>query len=409
MSKFYIAEILVLILLMEIASAGTSYVHANGQTIAKINDTGVYHIHSDHIGSTTAITNEAGEVVEEQKNLPFGELISGSEKYGFTSKELDETGLQYFGARYYYPKIGRFTQVDPTRQDFSSYIYTANNPLNRIDPDGKFWFLTGCASGCGKRKVDYSETIRVDYSKLSYGWVIQGKAKDCSVLAALAATLDTPEGRPPLLNALKEYGKTRRLKLPGTDKAVDLILPEDYPRDAFSPTDWVVAFQIAYLKHHDNRAFSSRFFNNGFKNAFSRFFSYGFIINEPLEAFTGAEVIHHHIKEYGSVDEFWDEFLEIIKINSNPETNIIPIIIGTKDNLQLSSYSQIQSKHAYNLKAYTYHQPSKQYLFFLDASRGSDSGGYTIQVGENDLKEAMGDYATVKIRKNGKWVMKEKR
>jgi len=139
MSKFYIAEILVLILLMEIASAGTSYVHANGQTIAKINETGVYYYHSDHLGSKSAITNEAGKVVEEQTNLPFGEKISGSEKYGFTGKEHDETGLQYFGARYYLPGIGRFLTSDAAMDGMNWYSYVANNPLTRVDPDGRSW------------------------------------------------------------------------------------------------------------------------------------------------------------------------------------------------------------------------------------------------------------------------------
>jgi len=93
MNKFVLAGILVL-MLMGIASAGgTSYVYANGQRIAKVNESGVYYYHPDHLGSTSAITDSDGEVVEEQVNLPFGEPISGSEKYGFTGKEHDETGL----------------------------------------------------------------------------------------------------------------------------------------------------------------------------------------------------------------------------------------------------------------------------------------------------------------------------
>jgi len=84
-----------ILLLAGIASGGTSYVQANGQSIAKINDTGVFYYHPDHLGSTSAITNSDGIVIEEQVNLPFGQLISGSEKYGFTGKEFDETELNY--------------------------------------------------------------------------------------------------------------------------------------------------------------------------------------------------------------------------------------------------------------------------------------------------------------------------
>jgi len=139
LSKFYLAGILALLLVGIASASRTSYVHANGQTIAKINDTGVYYYHPDNVGSTSAMTNNQGEVIEEQTNLPFGELISGSERYDFTGKELDDTGLQYFGARYYLPLTGRFLAIDPALQDFSSYAYAGNNPLTRVDPNGTLW------------------------------------------------------------------------------------------------------------------------------------------------------------------------------------------------------------------------------------------------------------------------------
>jgi len=123
-------------LLLSSASA-TSYVHANEQLLAKVNDSGVYYHHPDHLGSTSAVTNGAGDLVEEQVNLPFGQLLTGEERYGFTGKELDETELNYFGARYYSPLTGRFLTVDPALQDFSSYAYAGGNPLTRVDPDGR--------------------------------------------------------------------------------------------------------------------------------------------------------------------------------------------------------------------------------------------------------------------------------
>jgi len=133
MHKLYIVGIL---LLLSGAVAGTSYVQANGQTIAKINETGTYYYHPDHLGSTSAMTDSKGDVVEEQVNLPFGEVVSGSEKYGFTGKELDETGLQYFGLRFYSPEIGRFITADPLKDGINWYSYARNNPLRFIDPTG---------------------------------------------------------------------------------------------------------------------------------------------------------------------------------------------------------------------------------------------------------------------------------
>jgi len=137
-SRTYVIAILLLCHILFLAGivSADSYVYANGQTIAKINESGVFYYHSDNIGSTSAITDQDGAVVEEQKNLPFGEIISGDEKYGFTSKEHDETGMQYFGLRFYNPTIGRFITVDPVKDGVNWYGYARNNPLKFIDPTG---------------------------------------------------------------------------------------------------------------------------------------------------------------------------------------------------------------------------------------------------------------------------------
>ncbi len=69
----------------------------------------------------------------------------------FTLKERDnETGLDYFEARYYASTQGRFTSVDPENyqamldptdpQSWNGYSYVNNNPLGRTDPDGKGWW-----------------------------------------------------------------------------------------------------------------------------------------------------------------------------------------------------------------------------------------------------------------------------
>jgi len=127
-----------ILLLLSGAVAGTSYVQANGQTIAKINESGVFYYHHDHLGSTSAITNSDGDIVEEQVNLPFGELISGNERYGFTGKELDfSIGLMYYGARYYLPEIGRFITSDAAMDGMNWYIYAKGNPLTFLDPTGR--------------------------------------------------------------------------------------------------------------------------------------------------------------------------------------------------------------------------------------------------------------------------------
>ena len=79
--------------------------------------------------------------------MPFGESMAEqkaggySTKYRFTGKEVDEeTGLYYFGARYYDPRISLWYGVDPRTEkypNFSSYTYTFNNPIKFVDPDGR--------------------------------------------------------------------------------------------------------------------------------------------------------------------------------------------------------------------------------------------------------------------------------
>jgi len=65
------------------------------------------------------------------------------EKYKYTGKEQDATGLYYYGARYYDPVIGRFITRDPVKgnimnpQTLNPYVYCLNNPLKYIDPNGE--------------------------------------------------------------------------------------------------------------------------------------------------------------------------------------------------------------------------------------------------------------------------------
>src|SRR6267378_1744009 len=73
-----------------------------------------------------------------------------------TQKERDnETGLDYFGARYYSSTQGRFTSVDPENagavpmnpQSWNAYSYSLNNPLRFIDPDGLRWAQAAVEGG----------------------------------------------------------------------------------------------------------------------------------------------------------------------------------------------------------------------------------------------------------------------
>ena len=107
-----------------------------------------FFYHSDHLGSTSYITDDKANITQYDAYLPYGELLvdehSSSEDlpYKFNGKQFDEeTGLYYYGARYMNPVISLWYGVDPMQEKspfISTYVYTFNNPVHFIDPNGKW-------------------------------------------------------------------------------------------------------------------------------------------------------------------------------------------------------------------------------------------------------------------------------
>jgi len=126
-----------------------------------------YWLHPDHLGSGSVITNQAGATTNWYEYMPFGELLMEQSNYEYNNlykyngKELDEaTGLYYYGARYYDPKTSVWLSVNPLAVynpvietefygdgqhnggvfysgNLNPYIYTYQNPIRYIDPNGK--------------------------------------------------------------------------------------------------------------------------------------------------------------------------------------------------------------------------------------------------------------------------------
>ncbi|MBV9301224.1 MAG: HNH endonuclease [Acidobacteriaceae bacterium] len=129
------------------------------------------YLSSDHLGSTRLVTDQNANVIARHDYLPFGEEIPGSlpgrsSTWGaadnvnqkFTGKERDaETGLDYFGARYFSGALGRFASADEPLSDehaenpqsWNLYTYVRNNPLRSVDPTGKACLDGGSAASCG--------------------------------------------------------------------------------------------------------------------------------------------------------------------------------------------------------------------------------------------------------------------
>ena len=102
--------------------------------------------HPDHLGSTSYITDAIGEATQFVYYKPYGESLidehatSFESPWKFNGKELDsETGLYYYGARYYEPTLALWYGVDALAEKYPNiggYVYCAENPVKLVDVDG---------------------------------------------------------------------------------------------------------------------------------------------------------------------------------------------------------------------------------------------------------------------------------
>ncbi|MBI3658546.1 MAG: hypothetical protein HY232_19245 [Acidobacteria bacterium] len=108
----------------------------------------VAYYHTDHLGSVRMITDSQGAVISVHDYFPYGEdtTPTPNNRLKFTGQLRDqESGLDYFGARYYGSVLGRFVSSDAVRNDshpgnpqsWNRYAYGRNNPLRFIDPTGE--------------------------------------------------------------------------------------------------------------------------------------------------------------------------------------------------------------------------------------------------------------------------------
>jgi RHS repeat-associated protein len=161
---------------------------------------GVYYILTDHLGSSSLTTNSFGNMTERTEYYPYGSVAATASNqdignhYKFTGKEADaENNLQYFGARYYDNRVGKFTSVDPAMlilhdpqllknmngrtlydwlsnpQSLNGYSYSTNNPIIYIDPDGKIGEGFGRYMAGGQRQISSFLHQAADYTTSNGG------------------------------------------------------------------------------------------------------------------------------------------------------------------------------------------------------------------------------------------------
>ena len=144
---------------------------------AKAEET-LHFIHQDHLGSTSIVTNETGDVIDKQVYYPYGgtrQIDTNSQintngqtierQYTSQVSDEDDTGLYYYNARYYNPNIAKFTQADTANDGLNRYAYVANNPVKFIDPSGH----QGCVDCHSTQNFESVENIPEWYTRALVG------------------------------------------------------------------------------------------------------------------------------------------------------------------------------------------------------------------------------------------------
>lgn len=189
------------------ATANTTFYQANGEIVAQKNPDGtITYNNTDHLGSNSVITDSAGALVEKTTYAPFGEVMSGgtTAKFQYTGQEKDqETGLNYYDARYYDPHLQRFTQPDTytqnvyNPQDLNEYSYVLNNPVRYTDPTGHFIQILIILAAYAEIDAADPNTqldmmgVSDAYSDLKKNNSFENRV-GLGIAVALAATPDTP-------------------------------------------------------------------------------------------------------------------------------------------------------------------------------------------------------------------------
>ncbi len=139
----------------------------------------ISYYHPDHLGSSSVLTDFSGAKIQQIAYLPYGKEKSPLDFtkflpiHRFTGQiKDDETGLNFYNARYYDAELGRFTQADsvvPDPEDpqaLNRYSYVYNNPLKYSDPTGHIPYLPGILQGLAQ----YNQSFFSSYFRPQIDW-----------------------------------------------------------------------------------------------------------------------------------------------------------------------------------------------------------------------------------------------
>jgi len=156
-----------------------------------------YYYHCDYLGNIREVVDANGNVVQVNNYYPFGSPYCDTsaskapelQPYKYNGKELDLMhGLNTYdyGARQYNPVVPIWDRVDPLCEKYyntSPYAYCGNNPVNRVDPNGKEWGIIPNKNGgtiyanvelringnLGEKIIEmYKKAINVEFNRMIF-------------------------------------------------------------------------------------------------------------------------------------------------------------------------------------------------------------------------------------------------
>lgn len=203
----------------EVSAAGvTRHIMAGSVRVGTIKPSGQKLFYTaDHLRSTTMITDNLGGVVQRMDYEPYGGPIentrsknSAAIRHTYTGQEEDaETGLMYYGARYYDPVVGAFISPDaltrrpnqPQRfsepdlfataharpQEFNRYAYAGNNPMVNVDETGEIAVLAAILIGMAVGAAIGMATATVQAAAEGQDLTEAGTWEDIGISTAIGA------------------------------------------------------------------------------------------------------------------------------------------------------------------------------------------------------------------------------
>ncbi|MCY3994420.1 MAG: hypothetical protein OXF50_24565 [Caldilineaceae bacterium] len=154
-----------------VVTTTVSHYSFGGMRVAVKRGSDLYHLHGDHLGSTSLTTDGTGAATASRAYYAYGAMRSSSGTLQtdrtFTGQKADVTGLMYYNARYYDPALGTFISPDsmvpnPLRvMDYNRLLYVRGNPLKHTDPTGN------CALDSQGRIVKHDCTVD-DFKALAW-------------------------------------------------------------------------------------------------------------------------------------------------------------------------------------------------------------------------------------------------